>query len=220
MKSLVISSLILLSTSLPVLGENLTNKHWFITKAYQNDIGETCLEMDAGQSLMFEFESNHEVEFNLHYHKGKKVSYPIKSHKTSAIKQTFKAPMKQTYCLMWKGLNDEPSKIKVKYKILPADWEAKQKNSELTPVLSPAPEYPLQAIKHNIEGYVTFLMDIEPSGKPTNIRVFDEKPKGVFTRVATRAISKWVFKPKIINKEPVKQKDTTFTMSFVLEPKE
>ena len=119
MKAFVISSLILLTGSLSVSAESLTNKHWFIAKTHQNDIGEICPEMDAGQSLKFEFESDHQVEFNLHYHEGEKVTYPIEPQKLSSITKTFKAPIKQTYCLMWKGLNEEASKIKINYQVLP-----------------------------------------------------------------------------------------------------
>ena len=119
MKNFVISSLILLTGSLSVSAENLTNKHLVFVTTHQNEIGEICPEMDAGESLNFEFESDHQVEFNLHYHQDEKVSYPIEPQKLSSITKKFKAPIKQSYCLMWEGLSEEASKIKVKYQILP-----------------------------------------------------------------------------------------------------
>lgn len=120
MKTLAISSLLLLAGSMTASADSLTNKHFILVTTHQNEIGEICPEMDAGQTLSFDFQSNHDVEFNLHFHEGEKVSYPIEPHKVSTLEQSFEAPIKQTYCLMWKGLNQDPSKIKVKYQILPS----------------------------------------------------------------------------------------------------
>ncbi|GAA4364124.1 hypothetical protein GCM10023151_19950 [Kangiella marina] len=118
MKTLFLGSLTLLASSLPLVADDSSNKHFILVTTHQNEIGEICPEMDAGQTLSFDFQSNHDVEFNLHFHEGEKVSYPIEPHNVSSIKQSFEAPIKQTYCLMWKGLNQDASKIKVKYHIL------------------------------------------------------------------------------------------------------
>ena len=117
MKKLVISGLLLVGSSMPLQADNTASKHFVLVTTHQNDIGEICPEMNAGQTLSFDFKSNNEVEFNLHYHEGEKVSYPIEPHKVESLKQSYKAPIKQTYCLMWKGINKEPSKIKVNYSI-------------------------------------------------------------------------------------------------------
>ena len=119
MKTLAMSSLLFLAGSMAVSADSLTNKHFTLVTTHQNEIGEICPEMDAGQRLKFEFSSNHEVEFNLHFHEGEKVSYPIEPQTLSSIDRTIEAPIKQTYCLMWKGLSEQASKIKVNYQILP-----------------------------------------------------------------------------------------------------
>ncbi|RDX36431.1 hypothetical protein DZA50_05040 [Kangiella sp. HD9-110m-PIT-SAG07] len=121
MKKLVLSSLVLFGGSMSAMADSQTNKHYILVTTHQNDIGEICPEMDEGQTLDFEFESNHEIEFNLHYHEGEIVKYPIEPQKLSSLNKVFKAPIKQTYCLMWKGLKEEPSKIKVNYQILPSN---------------------------------------------------------------------------------------------------
>ena len=121
MKRFVAAGLIALTGTMAASADSLTNKHYILVTTHLDDIGEICPEMDEGQTLDFEFESNHEVEFNLHYHEGEKVSYPIEPQKLNSLNKAFKAPIKQTYCLMWKGLSEVPSKIKVKYQILPSN---------------------------------------------------------------------------------------------------
>ena len=216
MKKFVVASLILLTGSMAASADSLTNKHYVLVTTHHNDIGEICPEMDEGQTLDFEFESNHDVEFNLHYHEGEKVNYPIKPQQLSSLDKAFKAPIKQTYCLMWKGLSEEASKIKVKYQILPKQKISLGNISEAIPVYQPQPEYPQKAKDSKTEGYVTFLLDIAPRGKATNIRVVDENPKETFTQVSMDAISRWMFKPKIIDTKPVEQKDMLYTINFEL----
>lgn len=215
MKNLLLSSLLLL-TSTPLLADSLTNKHFILVTTHKDDIGEICPEMETGQTLSFDFKSNHEVEFNLHYHEGEKVTYPIEPHKVTTLEQSYTAPMKQTYCLMWKGLDAEPSKIKVNYQILPANKVSLQNISEAIPIYQPQPQYPKQAIESNIEGQVVFVLDIAPSGKATNIRILHETADSVFSEAAIEAISKWMFKPKIVDTKPVEQKDMLYTINFEL----
>ena len=117
MKKLVISSLLLVGSSMPLQADNSASKHFVLVTTHQNDIGEICPEMNAGQTLSFDFKSNNEVEFNLHYHEGENVNYPIEPHKVTSLKKSFEAPIKQTYCLMWKGLSEDASKVKLRYMI-------------------------------------------------------------------------------------------------------
>ncbi|PXF63140.1 energy transducer TonB [Kangiella spongicola] len=217
MKKLIISSLLLAGSALPLQADNSASKHFVLVTTHQNDIGEICPEMNAGQTLSFDFKSNNEVEFNLHYHEGEKVSYPIEPHKVTSLQQSFEAPIKQTYCLMWKGLSEEPAKIKLNYQILPKQETAIKTISEAIPIYQPQAEYPEEAMKNNIEGQVVFLLDIAPSGKATNIRVLHESPKDIFTDVSIKAVSKWMFKPKIIDRKPVEQTDMLYTMNYKLD---
>lgn len=85
------------------------------------------------------------------------------------------------------------------------------------PVYQPRPEYPVQANLKGIEGSVTFKFDISPDGTPSNISVIDEEPRGVFRREAMRAIRKWKFKPRIVNGQPIHQRDMTYKLEFNLD---
>ncbi len=92
------------------------SSHHIIVTTNQRQIGEACPELKAGQVLQFEFKAKRTVEFNLHYHQGDKVSYPIERQELKTLKQSYTAPIDQTYCLMWEGLKDD-TLVQVKYSI-------------------------------------------------------------------------------------------------------
>lgn len=193
-------------------------KHHTYVTTHKDEVGEVCPELKAGQTLNFKFKSSEDVEFNLHYHLDDKVEYPIKPQTLKSINKSYKAPIDQTYCLMWKGISEKPSKIQVGYGIAELNVnDIQPKNiGEALPMYQPRAEYPAQAINNNIEGDVVFLLDISPSGKPVNIRILSEHPKGIFAKDAKKAISKWRFKPRIIDTKPVLQEDMLYRMEFRL----
>ncbi|AOE50283.1 hypothetical protein [Kangiella sediminilitoris] len=89
--------------------------HIFVT-TNTNQVAEVCPELKAGQTLQFEFEAKNKVEFNLHYHQGENITYPIEPQKLAKLTSSFKAPIDQTYCLMWKGLDNE-TRVQLQYHI-------------------------------------------------------------------------------------------------------
>ena len=66
------------------------------------------------------------------------------------------------------------------------------------------PQYPKHAAENGIEGHVTFKFDVDPNGKPLNIRVHDSKPGGVFDEVAMDAIQEWKFAESNYGKKDLK----------------
>lgn len=61
------------------------------------------------------------------------------------------------------------------------------------------PDYPLNAARFRAEGLVVLKFDVPPDGEPTNIEVLQSIPPHVFDRSATKAMSKWQFKPAVEN---------------------
>ncbi|NVJ66774.1 MAG: hypothetical protein HWE16_09800 [Gammaproteobacteria bacterium] len=96
--------------------QDKSTTHHGIFKANQNQIGEVCPELIAGQTFQFKFEANFPVTFNLHYHHDKETVYPISKRNLTQITDQFTAPQSNTYCLMWKTLLDQ-TKIKYQYQI-------------------------------------------------------------------------------------------------------
>jgi hypothetical protein len=62
---------------------------------------ELCFELDRGQAMRYAFDADAELDFNLHWHRGNEVLYPLKLGAVARLAGVFKAPEKQAYCLMW-----------------------------------------------------------------------------------------------------------------------
>jgi periplasmic protein TonB len=78
--------------------------------------------------------------------------------------------------------------------------------SELIPVMRISPQYPRQAQRDGISGYVVFELVINPDGTVRSARPVEAKPRGVFESAAMQTIMKWKFKPKIEDGKPVESK--------------
>ncbi len=62
---------------------------------------EVCVELKAGDRVRYQFRASGDVDFNIHYHRGKEVFYPVKSAATRSADAVFTAPHADGYCLMW-----------------------------------------------------------------------------------------------------------------------
>jgi protein TonB len=67
--------------------------------------------------------------------------------------------------------------------------------SELIPLLRIAPQYPRQAARDGISGWVEFLIEVNPDGTVKSARVTKAQPRGVFESAATQS----KFKPKVVD---------------------
>jgi protein TonB len=71
------------------------------------------------------------------------------------------------------------------------------------PLVKVAPEYPQRAASRGIEGYVIVEFMVSKLGTVQNPVVVKAEPAGYFERAALKAASKFKYKPKVINGEPV-----------------
>jgi len=65
------------------------------------DIAEDCVKMKAGQSREFDWTSDAAVDFNVHWHDGDKVYYPVQLNARWKGRGRFTADRDQDYCWMW-----------------------------------------------------------------------------------------------------------------------
>jgi len=72
---------------------------------------EECLKMSAGQTIAYAFEATAPVDFNIHYHRGKDVFYPVKDDGVGRAEARFSAPSADEYCLMWTNRTAQPVTI-------------------------------------------------------------------------------------------------------------
>jgi len=62
---------------------------------------ERCLRLAAGESIRYRFRSTAPVDFNIHFHRGAEVVYPVKQGGVRQADSSFRAAAAEDYCLMW-----------------------------------------------------------------------------------------------------------------------
>jgi hypothetical protein len=73
-------------------------------------IHEECARIEAGQSRRWHWKSSAPVDFNIHYHRGDDVFYPVKRDGMRGDGGTFTAKTGEDYCWMWTAKN-APARI-------------------------------------------------------------------------------------------------------------
>lgn len=106
MKPLLLSLLFLL----PAIAFGASEqKHSFSATLAPGGMHEECVKLKKGESRRFEWSSDAALDFNIHYHDGTEVFYPVKRDSVMKDKGTFKAKVAQDYCWMWTART--PAKI-------------------------------------------------------------------------------------------------------------
>ncbi|EWH12324.1 TonB family protein [Catenovulum agarivorans DS-2] len=81
---------------------------------------------------------------------------------------------------------------------------ASELTADVQPIVRVAPRYPAKAARNGVIGHVALKFVINEYGAVTNVEVTESMPEGVFDREAIKAVSKWKYKPAIIDGAPVK----------------
>jgi len=77
------------------------------------DVYEDCFELEAGQSMHYEFNSDGELGYNLHWHTdAHNVKYEARETGVKTGKGTFTAGQKEYYCLMWQNKGQLPVSLR------------------------------------------------------------------------------------------------------------
>ena len=72
---------------------------------------EHCLKLEAGDRIRYRYTASAAVDFNIHYHRGKDVLYPVEVSASRAADARFAAPHADTYCLMWERKSEGAVRI-------------------------------------------------------------------------------------------------------------
>ena len=76
------------------------------TRAFRQEIrpgkiAEECRHLVADERLRYRFEASTAVPFNVHFHRGNSVEYPVKVERTSKETSIFTASSAEEFCWMW-----------------------------------------------------------------------------------------------------------------------
>ena len=64
---------------------------------------EVCGRLTKGQSIAWSFKSGQPLNFNVHYHEGKSVVFPVKKDRSNELDGELQVAVDQDYCWMWEN---------------------------------------------------------------------------------------------------------------------
>lgn len=71
--------------------------------------------------------------------------------------------------------------------------------SELMPVAQVPPQYPLQAKRRHLEGYVDVEFTVDREGRVSDPKILAADPPNVFNRAVLQALRHWRFEPRLVD---------------------
>ena len=74
------------------------------------EVHEECMPLKLNDWSKYDWKSDEPVEFNIHFHRGSKISYPLKKSPSKAQQGTFVAKSGEEYCWMWTA-GKKPAKL-------------------------------------------------------------------------------------------------------------
>jgi hypothetical protein len=78
---------------------------------------EECLDLSRRQRLHYSFRSAQPVAFNIHYHRGRDVVYPVRLKNIKSSKGVFSPPQDDGYCMMWSNSRRDSVKLEYQFSI-------------------------------------------------------------------------------------------------------
>lgn len=79
---------------------------------------EKCFNLEAGQKLEYQFDSNVKVNFTLSYKQSADQSYfPVKLDRTLGEGGIFEAKARNRYCLAWENRSDKEAELTINAKM-------------------------------------------------------------------------------------------------------
>jgi hypothetical protein len=90
-------------------------------------IHEECSSVHRGQKIVYAFDASAPVDFNIHYHAGQKIFYPVEKRGVTSDSGKYEPETEDTYCLMWTNPLKEPVSVNYRYEV----------HSEVKPIMPP-----------------------------------------------------------------------------------
>ena len=80
-------------------------------------IHEECTSVKSGQKFIYSFYASVPVDFNVHYHAGDKIFYPLERRGVTMDDGTYVPDHEDIYCLMWTNTQKTPATLNYKYEL-------------------------------------------------------------------------------------------------------
>ncbi|MEM7195235.1 MAG: hypothetical protein AAF402_09810 [Pseudomonadota bacterium] len=78
---------------------------------------EICLPIEKSKEIAFSFSSTHIVEFNVHYHQGTEIRFPIEKTATKSKTESVPIEIAIDHCLTWKNQQNKKTTLRYFYEI-------------------------------------------------------------------------------------------------------
>lgn len=97
---------------------NLVDLKWNDQGVFQHSaeikaggILEVCGKLPVGMKIDWQYKSLQALDFNIHYHEGKKLSVPVKHQAKQELAEQFEVKVAQDYCWMWSNKTKETATV-------------------------------------------------------------------------------------------------------------
>lgn len=90
-------------------------------------------------------------------------------------------------------------------------------DGEYLPIVKVRPIYPNSALSRGIEGYVIVEFTVTRQGTTRDVKVVEADPARIFDRAAIQAASKFKYKPRVIDGEPIEVPGVQNKITFEIE---
>jgi len=110
MRGLVFAMALAFAGAAAADGNDSPDAQPFRVKLEPKAMHEECVKLQAGEKRKYYWKADNAVDFNIHYHDGPEVFYPVKRDGMRGDGGSFAAKIGQDYCWMWTA-RDKPVKL-------------------------------------------------------------------------------------------------------------
>ena len=103
---------VLVAAALPAAAADAPEDSWktFEVKLEARAMHEECMTIDATEKRRWQWKADGPVDFNIHYHQGNDVFFPVKRDGMRGDGGVFAPKIREGYCWMWTA-RDKPVKL-------------------------------------------------------------------------------------------------------------
>lgn len=88
----------------------------FLKTLEPDGIYEDCLDLTPEQVMTFSYSASAPVDFNVHYHEGEQVFYPVTKQQSPLWRDgSFLPKVPHLYCLMWANALDKTIELRFEF---------------------------------------------------------------------------------------------------------